>query len=153
MQLLALLRNEIWPFGKQAGAGGIIRCCCCFCRPVSSNAQSERRYDQRHRGVFFRQPEQQMDIEPGARYENTTLRWLTLKNTHTWMSIYDYIQPHVPWSALDTSTQQFQFHIWIPYREKAHKHVCVGAQEMLKCSPHIDGAHRCSATQDISCSQ
>lgn len=47
MKLLALLRNKICPFGKQAG--GISRCF--SCRGFRQTEQSERRYDQRRQGV------------------------------------------------------------------------------------------------------
>lgn len=88
-----------------------------------------------------------MDIEPGAHCENTTVGWLTLKNTRTWMSIYNEIQPHVPWSVPDTSALTQSSFTYGSLIEKWCVYECVWAHKCKSVHPALTESYRCSATQ------
>lgn len=79
MQLSASLRNENLSFMESGSAGGIIH----------SSVSSKRTEREATQSVTSRRPSNSWTPKPGARWENTTARRLTLKNTHAWMSIYD----------------------------------------------------------------
>lgn len=148
MKLLALLRNKICPFGKQADAGGISRCF--SCRGFRLTEQSERRYDQRRQGVS----------SPAWAADGPRTRCTLWKHNSEVTDIEKHTHTHTPECQYTTKsshmcpdqcltrphTTTIHCRMWIAYWEKVNKHVWVGSRfnaankvmdplREAKCSP------------------
>lgn len=139
MQLLALLHNKICPFGKQAGAGGIFR----FSAYAAAGGQFRQWYGVRGDAistieVFFarlsnRRTSNQVHITKTQQWGDWHWKTHILECQYT-----TKIQPHVPWSVLDTSTHYCSALSHMdPSQKKKFRNIWVGAQ-VNKCSLHTD---------------